>query len=254
MQRCSVFARILAGTLVILVARVATASAYPGGINLSWNDCGPWGTLSKTFACTSNTLSGAILIASAIAPVQVDQLNGQESEIQIQTNQVTLSPWWHLESGGCRGTAISASFDFTGGPFNCLDPWSGQAAGGMNYVAGYPGPNRAQLRTICAIAGSTSITGIDEYYFFKITLLGQKSTGTGSCAGCADGACIVFKSIKLTEPAGVGDYTLTDPITRQYVTFQPGGNLSGQCPPIEDIFPTRASRATTWGSVKSLYR
>ncbi len=237
---------LMAGALLALTAGIASAQ---GGINLSWSDCGTAGVQGKTFACTSNTLTGAIIVASAIAPVQMDQLNGQESELQLQVNQANLSNWWKLDTGtGCR-SAISASFDFTGGPFTCIDPWAGGASGGMNYVSGFGGPNRAQIRTICAIPGSTAITGTDEYYFFKITILGAKSTGNGSCTGCTDGACIVFESIKLTEPAGVGDYTITTPITRQFVTWQAGGaGVTGGCP------AATPTKSTTWGSVKSLYR
>ena len=238
---------LMAGALLALTAGIASAQ---GGINLSWNDCGAAGTLNKTFACTSNTLSGAIMVASAIAPVQMDQLNGQESVMLLQTNAPTLSPWWNLQSGGCRGTtAVSSSFDFTSGPFNCLDVWQGGASGGMSYDAAYGGPNKARLRTICAIPGSTAITGTDEYYFYKITLLGQKTVGTGACAGCTDGMCIVFTSLNLTEPAGVGDYLITNPILSQYITFQSGGaGVTGGCP---GATPTHS---TTWGSVKSLYR
>lgn len=233
-------------TAALLVACIGTARAQ-GGIDLSWNDCGAFGTSSKTFTCASNTLTGAVLIASAVAPVPMDQLNGEESEFLLQTTAPALSPWWHLESGGCRGTsAISTSFDFTGGPFNCLDPWSGQAAGGMLYEANYGALNRARLRTVGAIAGSTSITNTDEYEFFKVTLLGSKTVGTGACAGCTDGMCIVFTSLKLTQPAGVGDYVLTAPVIRQHVTWQSG--VAFFCPAGDPV------RNTTWGSVKSLYR
>ena len=237
---------LMAGALLALTAGIASAQ---GGINLGWGDCGGGPTtLSKTFACTSNTLTGAIIIASAVAPVQMDQLNSEESEMILQTNAAALSPWWNLQSGGCR-SGIAGGFDFTSGPFTCLDPWQGGASGGLNYVAGYGAPNRAQIRTVCAIAGSTGITGTDEYYFFKVTLLGAKTTGTGSCAGCTDGACIVFTSLKLNQPAGVGDYTLTNPLVRQYVLWQAGGaGVTGGCPAAT---PTRSA---TWGSVKSLYR
>ena len=237
---------LMMGALLALTAGIASAQ---GGINLGWGDCGgAAGSLSKTFACTSNSLTGAIMVASAIPPQAMDQLNGEESEFALQTNAAALSPWWNLQSGGCRGTtAVSVNFDFTGGPFTCLDPWSGQAAGGMSYDAGFGAPNRARLRTIGAIPGSTAISA-DEYYFFKVTLLGAKSTGTGSCAGCTDGMCIVFKSLKLTQPLGVGDFLITAPAVRQYVTFQAGGSLAGQCPAAT---PTQNK---TWGSVKSLYR
>jgi hypothetical protein len=236
---------LMVGALLALTAGIASAQ---GGINLGWGDCGPSPT-AKTFSCTTNTLTGAIMVASAVAPVALDQLNGEESEFLLQTNAAALSNWWHIEAGGCRGTtAASVNFDFTGGPFTCADAWQGQAAGGMNYEANYLGaPNRARLRTIGAIPGSTSIT-TDEYYYFKVTLLGAKSTGTGSCAGCTDGMCIVFTQLKLTEPLGVGDYTITAPLAHQYVTWQAGGTLAGLCPAAT---PTSKQ---TWGGVKALYR
>ncbi len=121
----------------------------------------------------------------------------------------------------------------------------------MNYAAGFGAPNRAQLRTVGAIPGSTSIDNSTEYYFFKVTLLGQKTVGTNSCAGCTDGACIVLTSIKMVEVAGApaGDHLVTNPILNQYVTFQSGGaGVQGGCP---GATPT-SNR--TWGSVKSLYR
>lgn len=238
---------LLAGALLALTAGIASAQS---GINLSWTDCGAAGAAARNFACTSNTLTGAIMIASGVAGQQLDQLNGEESVMDLQTNQASLSQWWQLASGGCRGTtAISASFDFTGGPFTCLDPWSGGGSGGMQFTPGFEGPNRARIRTVGAIAGSTQITGTDEYYFFKITLLGAKSTGTGACAGCTDGACIVFNSIKLTQPLGVGDVTISTPIVRNFVTWQAGGSgIAGGCPAAT---PTRSK---TWGAVKSIYR
>jgi len=211
---------LMAGALLALTAGIASAQ---GGINLSWSDCGSAGVQGKTFACSSNTLTGAIMIASAVAGTPMNNLDGEESEIQLQTNAAALSNWWGMQATtpyNCRGTtAISASFDFTGGPFTCLDPWSGGASGGMNYVGGFGGPNRAQIRTICAIPGDTPITGTDEYYFYKITLLGAKSTGNNSCAGCTDGACIAFTSLKLTQTPGTGaDVLLTNPMLRQFVT------------------------------------
>jgi hypothetical protein len=122
-------------------------------------------------------------------------------------------------------------------------------AGGLDYTPNFNGvPNRARIRTICAIPGSTSINGTDEYYFFKVSINNTRSTGNGSCAGCSDGACIVLNSIQVTQTAGVGDYTLTNPLTPQHIQWQGGGNIGGQCP------AATPARSATWGSVKSLYR
>jgi len=243
---------------VLLTAASLTtfaAAAHAGtvqGLNLSWNDCGTTGTLLKTFACTSNTLTGAIIVASAVAGTAMDSLDGQESVVTLQTNQPALSAWWGLNSGGCRGTtSISSSFDFTGGPFTCLDAWQGGASGGMDSAPLFDGPNRERFRTICAIPSFTPITGTDEYYFFKLTILGQKSTGNGSCAGCSDGACIVFNSILLTQPPSdpQGAFLITQPLNREYVEWQTGATgVTGGCP------AATPTQNRTWGSVKSLYR
>ena len=246
-------------TAAVVVAAVAfhvspAGAQNGGGMNLSWNDCGPAGTASKTFACTSNTLTGARLIVSAVAGIDLPLLNGEETLIVMQTNQASLSPWWHLETGGCRGpSALVSSHDFSAGPFTCIDPWAGQGIGSLAFTANDDAPNRALIHVIGSVPGTASITGTDEYDIAMITLLGDKSTGTGSCAGCTNGACIVMTSVKLTQSVGApgGDVTLTRPLLRNYVTFQAGGTLSGNCPPVSDPVAVRRS---TWGSVKSLYR
>jgi hypothetical protein len=236
---------LIAGALLALTASMASAQ---GGINLSWTDCGSTGAAALTNACTNNAAKG-ILVGSAIAPAPMDQLNGMAAVLDVQTNVALLSQWWHTETGGCRVGAITGSFDFTGGPFTCADAWAGLASGGISVTPGFNGPNRDRIRLVCAIAGSTAIDDVTENYYFKLSVGGAKSAGTGSCAGCLDGACIVFNSILITQPAGVGDYTLANPILRQFVTWQGGGaNVTGGCP---QATPTKSA---TWGSVKSLYR
>jgi hypothetical protein len=242
---------LMAGALLALTAGLASAQ---GGINLSWTDCGTFGALQKNFACTSNTTNpGAIIVGSAVTGVQMDQLNGQASVLELQINQPSLDNWWHFETGGCRVGGVTANFDFTASS-NCLDPWTGAAAGGVSYTAGYNGPNRARIRTVCAIPGSTGITGTDEYYFFKVTILNNKTVGNGSCVGCLDGACIVFDSINVTQPLGVGDYTISAPINRAYVQWQGGASGVGQGPNGSGCPGATPTHSRTWGSVKSLYR
>ena len=246
MQRLLNVSRALLATAACL-ALASTAQAA-GGLNLSWSDCSTFGTMQRNFACASNTAPAHIMYGSAITGVDMGQLNGQASVLDLQTNQAALSNWWQLGAGGCRAGLISAGFDFTAN-VNCLDPWAGQAAGGINYTAGFGGANKARIRTVCAIPGSTSISGTDEYYFFKVTILNGKTTGNGSCAGCTDGACVVFNSIEVTQPLGVGDYKISNPLNRNWVQFQGGATgVSGGCPAAT---PTRNK---TWGSVKSIYR
>lgn len=236
-----------------LAVALPVSAAYAqngGGMDLAWNDCGATGVRAKSFACSSNTLNFAILIVSAASGVDMPQLNGEETVMYVQTNQPSIPAWWHLESGGCRGpSALILDYDFTSGPFTCLDPWAGQASGSLTYTVGDPSPTFARLQTDGAIPGVTSILGTEEYYLSKIRILGDKTTGTGSCAGCSAGACLVLYSVTLTQPAGApgGSVRLTQPLLSNYVTFQPGVIIGGIC----GMVPTRI---TTWGSIKSLYR
>jgi len=228
---------------------VGTARA--GGINLSWDDCGTFGSMTRNFACNTNTGFNS-MIASAVSPIAMNQFDAASGVIDLVTNQPTISPWWTMDSPGCRGgppSAMSADFFFVTGPFSCLDPWGGAASGGSNYQSAYPAPNRARIRLVCALSTPQSINNSSEYYFFRITFSNAKTTGAGSCVGCTDGACILFSQIQLAQPVGVGDATVTNPLTRNFVLWQASGaGVLGGCP---GATPTRN---TTWGAVKSLYR
>jgi hypothetical protein len=174
--------------------------------------------------------------------------------IDLLSQQATISPWWSFDAVGCRGvtpSALHGSADFTGGPFNCVDPWSGQASGGASYQTGFNGPNRARMKGVCAVAVSVPMDASSEYYLFSFIITNAMTVGAGSCAGCTDGVCLVLQSVLLTQPVGPGlfDYTITNPLLRQHVTWQPGGTqVTGGCPGGTPV------RTRTWGGVKALYR
>jgi hypothetical protein len=89
----------------------------------------------------------------------------------------------------------------------------------------------------------------------QVIINNAKTTGTGSCAGCTDGACIVLNSVKVTQPATVHqDYTITNPLGRAYVLWQAGGANPGSGPNGTGCPGATPTRNETWGSVKSLYR
>jgi hypothetical protein len=240
---------LIAGALLALTASMASAQ---GGINLSWTDCGVAGLAAKTFACTNNSGSD-ILVVSAVSPAPMNQLVAAEIVIDLQSNQAVLSDWWSLTTGtGCRPTSLSGLANFATLPGTCLDTWSGAASGGIDYTFQFGAPNRGRIRGVWAVPGTSPATsdGASEYYIEELILNHAKTVGTGSCAGCGDGACIVLNSIKLSSPSTAHqDYTVSNPLNRAYVTYQAGGvDPSGGCP---GATPTRNS---TWGSVKSLYR
>ncbi|MBI5170948.1 MAG: hypothetical protein HZA61_15770 [Candidatus Eisenbacteria bacterium] len=240
---------LLSAALLALSASLASAA----GINFGWNDCGGGpSSLNKTFACNSNTLSGAVLVGSYIPPAGSSAITGEEIVIDLVSSSASLPAWWQFKNAGsCRQTALSTSADFTSGPFTCADYWTGLAAGGATaYITPYAAsPNRARLLIIyaTAIANAQPVDANLEYYAFKATMSGAKTVGAGACAGCADPVCLVLNEIKLTQPAGVGDYRIQAPAQRNYATWQ-GGVVGGGCPA---VVPTQNR---TWGSVKALYR
>ena len=238
---------LIAGALLCLGVSMASAQ---GGINLSWNDCGTTGVMTRTFACGNN--SGAnTMYGSAIAPAEIPAMVAMAAVLDLQTNQAALNPWWLMGTGECRSGLLTADYNFLSSPGTCGDPWSGNASGGSNYTSNFGMANRGRIRLVCAVAAPIDVDNVSENYYFKVTYTNGKTTGTGACAGCTDGACIVFNSIELDQNPGVPNAVtiVTNPLNRSYVLWQSGGgSVAGGCP---QAVPTKNA---TWGSVKSLYR
>ena len=238
----------IAATVLTLTASFASAE----GVNLSWNDCGSAGTQNQTFACNINSGTSFPAFASFIAPAAVNEFLGLSSQIDIFTDQANLPDWWKHGTTQCRGTGgLAVSFDFTGGPSTCTDFYHGVAAGGFAYDVGFGNPARARLRIQAAVPVENKgpVPPPTEFYAYKVNLLLAKTTGTGSCLGCTNSACIVLNDIQLFQPLNVlNDPQIVNPANRNYVTWQsPAGGPTG-CPLAT---PTRNA---TWGRVKSLYR
>ena len=238
--------------LVVLAFALLVPSAVSaqGGINLSWDDCGASGAGLKFFACDSNAGSSTLYV-SAVTSVSMPQLNGVSIVIDIQTSATELSDWWKMSSGGCRVSAITGNMNFTSGPFSCYDVWAGRASGGVSYTPAFGGPNRARLRGVAAIPGTTPAPETAEMYLFAFRISHEKSTGEGSCAGCTDKAVLVLNSVLLTQPIGVGNYTLTAPLNSGYASWRCSawlgkGGLEFSC--------TSPTKKNSWGAIKSLYR
>ncbi len=232
----------------LLLAPVPVAQA--AGVNLSWNDCGVAGTELKSFACDTNTGASFVLVGSYIPYAGSTAITGNEVVIDIASQYSPLPDWWKFKNAGsCRQTAISASADFTSfGSGLCADYWSGLAAGGISaYITPYASADcRARLLIIfaTAIANAGPVDENLEYYSFRLSITRAKTVGTGSCAHCLAPAMIVLDEIKLTQPAGVGDYRIQNPANRNFVEWQGGYSSCGWVP----------TRNTTWGAIKSQYR
>jgi hypothetical protein len=239
-------ATLLVGAMLVLGA----ANASAAGINLSWTDCGLAGTQNMNFACNSNSGAPFTMVGSFIAPPGgLPEFLGISAQIDIKTSSPTVPDWWAHGGTNCRGTTgLSTNFDFTSGPFTCVDFYVGSAAGGSAYDVGFGTPDRARFRIQCAVPFDNRgpVDDVSEYYAYKANVLRAKTTGAGSCAGCSVPACIVFNEIQLFQPPEqANDPVITNPIDRQYVTWQGGSALCPQSTP---------TQSKSWGQVKSLYR
>ena len=234
---------------ILLISAVSLACCLvrpvAAGINLSWNDCGAFGTSSTPLTCTSNNGS-LLMIVSATPTVTLGQALTQETVIDVVTSGATLSPWWDMRaSGGCRPTSLSSAYSFA--PLsNCADPWSGQALGGFDYsiapILDGPSGIDARIRSVCALPAFAPVVleaGI-EYYMCEIVINKKKTVGLGSCAGCTDDATFTLNSVKISQPDGA-----------------PNGNPTYTTPDNGVVIMTNGPTPTlnrAWGKVKALYR
>lgn len=245
--------RHLCVVLVALALCAPLSARAQSGINLSWDDCGAFGTDLKTFACNSNSGVDLLVVSAAVSPA-LPQVDGVEVVVDLATSGTTLSPWWHLESGGCRPLSLTGRQDFTQFS-NCYDLWAGSAAQGVNYAPALNSvPNTARIRGVAAIPGSTATPDGTEMYLFGFTIGHQKTTGTGACSGCSESACFVLERVQLTQTPGTGDVTLTNMLLRNSVGWKcPGFAVTDSPAPCMISCPVPAHRKS-WGTIQSLYR
>ena len=244
---------LLCGMLLALTATVASAA----GVNLSWDNCGAAGTPLKSFLCNTNTGS-SVFVTSVLAPPGIGLWTSFETEVQVQSNSAVFPDWWRLrnqtgQTGQCRAGYLSTSQDFTGAPYAgaCEDVFFNQGAGGITtYLVGFNGANRARLAVTYSVptANQVPLTEGTEYFSMRASILNTKTTGTGSCAGCLEGVCLVCTYVRCLQPAGApgGNVSVTTPAQRNYIMWQ--GATTETC---NGATPTKS---TTWGSVKALYR
>lgn len=237
----------LAAALMVFGASASMAS----GLLLNWDGCSDGGVQAKTFACNTNSGAAFAFYGSAVVPADMPTFAATSAIIDVQVDGATLPAWWLTNSGQCRANSISVSFDAAAFITNCADIW--QSAPNLSVFQaqqGVGGPNRVRLNSGAAVPAGSELSVVadgSENVICKVSINRAKTTGTGNCAGCNLGACIVFNEAKMQQPAGVGDYTVTNAQApgSNYITWQSGIAL---CP-----LPTPAQNRT-WGAVKNLYR
>ncbi len=226
----------------------ATAASAQGGLNLSWDDCGLNGNADAAFVCNTNAGTAFNLFASVSTGTALTTFVGTAAVFDIQSETSTLPLWWGY--GACRlSTSLTAAP--AAGVTTCPDITDNPQFGGIDYAIAFESnANRSRLRTAYAmdagLAGALP-TGT-EYTLMQITINRNRTTGVGSCAGCATPMCIVFNSVLLDQvDITTTPVLVTQPLQRRHVTWQ-GAPTGFTCP---DAVPTKSR---TWGQLKSLYR
>jgi hypothetical protein len=245
---------LFSGALLALTASMALA----GSVNFAWTGCpADGGSSSRTFACNTNT-GNHVAVGSFTPSSSMGDFVGVEVVIDLQATSASLPAWWSFFNvGSCRGSAISATFDFSVLAGGCADPFGSPGQGGLaaycvtgaNCVDAPEDLNRARIKAAGAVAEPVAIDGGIEYYGVRLAVTNAKTVGTGACAGCTDGVCLVLNSIKSAGLSGASELNTSDaPGSNAHITWQNGSSIPGGCP---GSVPTQTK---TWGQVKSLYR
>lgn len=228
----------------------ASASMAQGGLNLYWDGCSDGGVSTKAFACNANTGVAFVLYASLVLPADMPLFAATSALVDLSFTGATIPAWWQVRTGECSANRVSMSFDSANFVTNCLDIW--QSAANLSVFQAQPAPgdhaaNFLRLNGGAAVPAGSELSQIadgSELVVCKVSIGRTKTVGTGSCAGCLTGACIVLSECKAQQPAGIGDYTIINPATSNFVTWQAGGPACPQATP---------SQNRTWGAVKNLY-
>lgn len=258
----------------LLLAVAAPAAFAANELYIRWDNCyGDGGVYNKAFACDVNT-GVDYLVASYRLDQALDSVTGLEAGVSVASVSTTLPSWWEYKNAGsCRATSLSLVVSPPATASNCLDPWGGNAAGGIgqyqtNSSPIPPGTNSALIRLVVAVPpqDTFSVPANREVFAFRLGISHTRTVGSPSCAGCDVPVCLGFSYGKLTRPVGAGDVFLSGvntPANGSRATWQPGGaasSIGGGCA-IGHVCTgwVTCEAATpvpdrTWGSIKSLYR
>jgi hypothetical protein len=275
MTRRTLVARQLAPLISsLLLTSVALAAPTLPGINARWDAClADGGVMNKNFACDTNTGLEQIVLSVQLDGSMPD-VSGMEIRVSLKGSTPALPAWWDFfMAGSCRQTSLSFVSDPSPvlPPGSCVDWNEGKnGAGGIGaYRVDEIGPGSRVLLIASAVPQST-LALLDPGTEYRVGLLRinhTKTVGTGACGGCDTPVCILFTSLKVTTPVAANDRLFTqgaNGVSSQIVNWQNGQllNLVNHCTGTFDCntqfdcagVGAVASRHSTWGAVKSLYR
>jgi hypothetical protein len=240
-----------------IVAASSAVSARADDMTLRWDDCGASGTALATFACDTDAGTSRLVVSFSLSAPR--SLTGVEAMMEVlYPSSGGVPSWWDVPA--CRSSVfgVNAAATFTG----CLSPWAPSAAGGAIFEPNFFGPAIGRLRAAVGVppADSASLTAGTEYGVLSITLSHVKTTGAGSCSGCAQPAGIYLRTVECynaVDPQSLVIFPATGADHRYFVGWQCEGS-----PTFDHEFVDGwtfmdcnvATKRTTWGAVKGLYR
>lgn len=252
--------------LALLLLAAPTTGFAAQGLNLSWSNCQGEGTgfPNRNFACGSNA-GVNLMVGSFELASDFPQVIGTEIILQLASASPSLPDWWSFKNAGtCRQTSMAVNFIANPADVVCVDWSQSFAVGGVGAyctsafpcIAAPSAANVAIVKLVNAVAqeNAQDLVGGTEYFDFHLLVNNAKTVGTGNCAGCSTPVCIVLNSINVVDKGSLHSRFISGPTFpgSDFVTWQGGGVPSTPqgtgCP------AATATRKTTWGSVKSLYR
>lgn len=253
-----------------LLACVATlllaTSAQAGGIHLRWDACaGDGGVRNKSFSCATNA-GVHLLYVSFVSDQAIDGVTGFEVQMDFLSADGVLPDWWQFHNTGtCRERALVATAFVPPNVQACLSPYGSVIEGGMTGLFSLYDGGPARLSSVwSAPTGETMSIAAGQEYFVQLFAAGHdKTTGAGSCAGCATPLCIGVHSLVVTRSQGLSPirvqeepYPGSSTVSWQGASAGSTIENAGASGPGRTLACSAAvpARNSTWGAIKSLYR
>jgi hypothetical protein len=250
--------KILTLATAALLLCASLASAAPSGINLygfasaGSGKCGDVTGRGAVITGNCGTIGTAMkLVSSVVVPRDVHGLAGLQQEVDVVTTAANVPDYWRFDA--CRAGKITPLMNSTvpsDGVVCIATIWdygttTPISVDGYNVAAGQP--NMMQLNLAGGVAAPFDVPA-DGSELAVASL--QINNGPTSCLGCATAACILLKSIKISEDGVPVALLVQNASAANYATWIGNGPSAppGYCP--------AATPATnrTWGQLKSLYR
>lgn len=245
----------LLALLLLAAAAPAARAQYGSGLNLFWDHCYADGGATRTlFDCSTNA-GEAVLVASVVIPADMPQFAASSAIFDVYVADGTIPPWWQVGTGQCRANAVGVSFDPNTFPpsDNCPSIWGDLVPLQVQAIqTGITGPGMFRVNSGAAVPAGSEIAlladGTDRVVC-RLVVRHTKTVGAGACEGCRTGACFWLRETKLQQPAGVGDYTVTNQLWNSLVGHNADANYGAP-----SIWCYTPALNRTWGAIKTLYR